>query len=177
MTTHSITLMTTRKSAVLAALVAAIVCAPTLALASIETGCGSTLQNAAFQATFAWQGVGTAKARKMEIRIGKRALADTPVAQIREAGRCVAVCSIRTAVPAPAEPSGRAPTRSIAAVSFPDAIDMDCQSPELNGLASPASLIFRSASGEPSVLRFGSWLSGYKDARLDVKRDRLASLD
>lgn len=119
--------------------------------------CEEKMENADFRASFDWTN-GDGKTVSMEIRVGKNA---AQIYELTKAPKCVAVCSLKSPV-----------DRKMASLAFPAAIDMDCQAAGFNGLATPAALVFQTRG--QSVLRFGNWVSGYRDATLAIGTDHLS---
>lgn len=54
-----------------------------------------------------------------------------------------------------------------------ESLDMKCKSKGIDALSAPATLLLSTGRGKAPVLRFGSWLEGYREAMLQVQLDRL----
>jgi hypothetical protein len=121
------------------------------------------LGNPAFAATFEWQAANGAN-HPMSVRIAK----DSTHAQILAGDQCLAICQVK-----PNEPDSEI-SRTIASIT-PQHVDMECSAAEFAALTGPATLIFRGIGYESPVIRFGTWLDGYREAGLKIQADRLQS--
>jgi hypothetical protein len=115
----------------------------------------------AFSASFEWKAENGA-GHKMSVRIAR----DTADAQILSGNQCLAVCRVKP--DAPETEIGR----TIASIR-PRQIDLDCTASDFAALTGPATLIFRGVGVDTPMIRFGTWLDGYREASLTVQADRL----
>lgn len=138
-----------------AALAAALIPQATLAnAAEVPATCGARISKVYYSAAFQWQG----QAKKLVIGVASgNADASVPVAQIGSARGCEAVCS-----PAALERDE---------ASRPVSMDMVCRSVAFDAASTPATLLWGGDTGRTPTLRFGSWLTGYRQASLRVERD------
>jgi hypothetical protein len=109
----------------------------------------------------AWKAANGA-AHHMSVRIAD----NSDSALILAGDQCLAICRVKPE--APETETGRA----IASIS-PRQIDLDCSAADFAALTGPATLIFRGVGIENPVIRFGTWLDGYRQADLKIKADRL----
>jgi hypothetical protein len=161
--------MKDRKSTVLAALVGALsVGTPTAAAAMPRTGatsplpsglnegCRVPLSQIQYSARFEWQG------QRLQLRVGTIRRGDgrmQRVATISGAGSCQAVCT--------AKPLEKTDERR------PIAMDLACWSSQLEALNSPVTIVWPNAERgtRANLLRFGTWVDGYREAALRVEFD------
>jgi hypothetical protein len=128
--------------------------------------CASKFDELNYVADFDWVIPGQTT-RKMKIRIGAlqpyRHAEPILVAHLISKGSCEATC--RTQI---FEKDGEAPL----------ALEMRCQSSKFDALTVPVTLFWPAALGKRSaVLRFGTWLEGYRQAPLFVQLDRWSGTD
>jgi hypothetical protein len=141
--------MTTPKSRILIllSLMAALVSIPAWVSAS----------DAGFTAQFQWQD------HLLQIRVAP----GMKNARILSQGKVLANCA--TKAEAPMTETGRA----IASLA-PSQIDLECEATEFGAMTGPATLIFKGPGVETPVIRFGTWLDGYRQADLLVSTDRIS---
>lgn len=75
------------------------------------------------------------------------------------------------------KPDSAAKSAALADSRTTDELDLRCQGARLNRLSSPATLILKSETGSTAkdVLRFGSWLEGYRPTELSVEMNEFSS--
>ena len=117
-----------------------------------------------FEGSFAWKGAGRATASSRQMKL---VLASAELAHIVAGDSVVAVCRVK---PEDTSPTGRA----IASVA-PRQVDFDCEAAQFQGLTGPATLILRGRGNPTPLLRFGTWLDGYRNAPLKVMTDHLSA--
>lgn len=117
--------------------------------------------NPAFSASFEWNATNGAN-HKMSVRIAKNS-AD---AQILAGTQCLAVCHVKP------EAADTEIGRTIASIT-PQHVDLDCSAADFSALTGPATLIFRGIGVDTPLIRFGTWLDGYREASLTIQADRL----
>jgi hypothetical protein len=125
----------------------------------------AVLENPAFAASFEWKAENGAS-HKMSVRIAAGPEDGKEEAQITSGKQCLAVCHVKP--DAPETDIGR----TIASIT-PRQIDLDCSAAEFAALTGPATLIFKGAGVDAPMIRFGTWLDGYREASLKVQADRL----
>jgi hypothetical protein len=118
-----------------------------------------------FEADFEWRGPGRATAAAA--RGMKLVIASAELASIMDGEKSVALCRIK---PEDTSSLGRA----IASIG-PKQVDFECEAAEFAGLTGPATLIFKGPGNPSPLLRFGTWLDGYRRAPLKVTTDHLSS--
>jgi hypothetical protein len=135
-----------------------------LPAALAATDCGARLRTVSYTADFELKGNRT-YAEKLQIKVGTPTVATLGghlVAQIWSGNECRAVCKLRAFQK---DEDGN-----------PVAMSLRCEGARFSVLGSPATVTWpqytsMGSAGE-SVIRFGTWLTGYEDARLDVKTDK-----
>ncbi|HUP56281.1 MAG TPA: hypothetical protein VM598_02435 [Bdellovibrionota bacterium] len=126
-----------------------------------------------FEAEFEWRGPGRATASAARGRGRGRGrgmklvIASAELASIMDGEKSVALCRIK---PEDTSSLGRA----IASIG-PKQVDFECEAAEFAGLTGPATLIFKGPGNLSPLLRFGTWLDGYRKAPLKVTTDHLSS--
>lgn len=135
---------------------------------SIATGCPATISELQFSARFDL-------GKKMEIRIGKFQNSNPLIKKTgalitaqQPNGRitCEAVCSLNWA-----EPEVTLPGAEAIRPSSPASLAFSCQSVGFKELSVPVTLLRKSYISAIPILRFGTWLDGYRDAALHVTVD------
>ena len=134
-----------------------------VAEASGQSACGKATSKALYTATFQWQSskawrkIIVAKALKPRFNDSKI------VAKLMNGSSCEAICDVQRI-----DTVGTGNSMQVASM------EMTCQSAQFGALSSPATLWLRDdMTGRPAtILRFGTWLQGYKQTMLTTEVDR-----
>lgn len=92
----------------------------------------------------------------LELTIGNRA--DGTWATLSRGSECLSICRV--------EPEWRSQA------SRPDSIQLQCANIQFDALSAQAVLLWPGIEAAHPILRFGTWLQGYRDFALSVKVDR-----
>lgn len=128
-----------------------------------NTSCSQVIQDVFYSASFDLP-ESAQTAYKMKLLIGKPKSSSEMIAQIWSGKSCQAVCDLKMLQKEDA--------------FTPISLEMDCKSPSISALATPATLYFHASEmvvTQPEqfpTLRFGTWLQGYHQSLLSVQVDR-----